>query len=191
MIKYLLILLPLFGLSQDTVKVSNNYFDVIYSQKYKQPLKVTYSVLCNQKDSTKYSRVGLTFKGYKGVITSTDADYINNNFDKGHLAPAEDFDCDSLGIISTFTYLNCALQHYLLNRGVWKSLEEFERKLSINNTIRVEVIIEFKTNKRLKSGTLIPSGFTKTIYMNGKVFHSYYFPNIAPKYKAFTHYQIT
>ena len=50
-------------------------------------------------------------------------DYVNNVWDKGHLAPAAAFNCDRETIKKTFSYLNCALQHEGLNRGPWKELE--------------------------------------------------------------------
>jgi DNA/RNA endonuclease G (NUC1) len=64
-------------------------------------------------------------QGYK---TSDTRDYLNV-YDRGHLAPAADFNCD-LASLRTFTYLNCALQYDELNRGVWRLLEEHERVLA-------------------------------------------------------------
>jgi endonuclease G len=66
-------------------------------------------------------------QGYKNIRHQ---DYLNNVYDRGHLAPAADFNCDLATLRKTFTYLNCALQYDELNRGVWRLLEEHERVLA-------------------------------------------------------------
>jgi DNA/RNA endonuclease G (NUC1) len=80
---------------------------------------------------------------------------------------------------STFTYLNCALQHEGLNRGPWKELERFERDLAkIYAFVSVVVTVHFedKPENWLKTGALVPIGFTKTIWCDGERF-DFYFPN--------------
>ena len=52
-----------------------------------------------------------------------------------HLAPASAFSCDKETLRSTFTYLNSALQHQSLNRGVWNRLEAFERAIALDINI--------------------------------------------------------
>jgi DNA/RNA endonuclease G (NUC1) len=45
----------------------------------------------------------------KDIKTSDTRDYLNNVYDRGHLAPVADFNCDLATLRKTFTYLNCAL----------------------------------------------------------------------------------
>jgi endonuclease G len=62
------------------------------------------------------------------VKTSDGKDYEGNVWDKGHCAPAADFNCTRETLWQTFSYLNCILQHEKLNRGAWRLLEVRERE---------------------------------------------------------------
>ena len=103
--------------------VQTDIFEVCYSSQKQQPLWLSYEVECLTGG---FSRKGLNFKKDKQFtgVTSDNADYYKNVWDKGHLAPAADFNCSYEKLRQTFTYLNCALQHEKLNRGPWKSLEK-------------------------------------------------------------------
>jgi len=179
--KILLILLiitltfPLFGQVKDTVYVTTPIFEVMYSQKFQQPLQLMYQVEC---PTGKTSRSGLDFYKNDTIITSDDEDYVNNEWDKGHLAPAAAFNCDRETMKLTFTYLNCALQHEGLNRGPWKELEGFERNLAkIFPDVCVIIDVVFDDDSEvLPTGAVIPTGFKKTIQFDNKSF-SFYFPN--------------
>ena len=83
------------------------------------------------------------------------------------MVPAASQNCDKKMISETFSYLNCALQHQDLNRKVWKYLEEYERELAQIHNISIIINIEFKTKQKLKTGATLPSGFYKTIIING------------------------
>lgn len=144
--------------------IVTDIFTVVYSEDYQQPLLVKYTVDCPFGDE---GRSGIQWYGYNGVTTSDIEDYRNNEWDRGHLAPAAAFNCDKETIKKTFSYLNCALQHEGLNRGPWKELERFERNLAkvyFPEPIKVEVRILFENEEEwLPSGALIPSGFRKKI----------------------------
>ncbi len=162
-------------LSQPNVGIDTDIFSVRYSSKLEQPLCLTYTVLCPNGDA---SRSGLDFRLYEGVHTSDNEDYKNNEWDKGHLAPAAAFNCDRDMLKETFTYINCVLQHEGLNRGPWKELEKFERNLAkIYNEVYVTVECHFSENSiALPTGATVPDGFTKTIKWENKE-ESFYFPN--------------
>lgn len=163
--------IPLYG-QPKTIKT--DIFTVMYSEEYEQPLMVTYMVLCPNGDA---SRNGLDFRKYDGVHTSDNDDYKNNPYDKGHMAPAADFNCDREMVRSTFSYLNCALQHEGLNRGPWKELERFERDLAkLYPNVEVYIKVHFDSDKKVSGGATIPTGFTKIITFEcGE--YSFYFPN--------------
>ena len=174
-----ILLFSLFCLSvygQGVKTITTDIFTVEYSEVYQQPLNIFYKVECTGGD---VSRLGMSFKTYPGVITSDDADYVDNVWDKGHLAPAADFNCSEDMLKGTFTYLNCALQHEGLNRGPWKELERFERDLAkVYAFVTVEIKVHFEDNPKywLKTGALVPVGFSKTIICDGEWFE-FYFPN--------------
>lgn len=162
--------------SLENIKIKTDIFEIEYSQKYQQPLNVKYIVQCPVGDE---ERDGMIFKKYKGVLTSDDADYINNVWDKGHMAPAGAFTCNATKLLETFSYLNCALQHESLNRGPWKELEHFEKDLTkVFTSVSIEIRLHFENKPEywLKTGALIPIGFTKIIKCDNKTFE-FYFPN--------------
>lgn len=159
------------------VTVNNSVYSIVYSQDFEQPLEISYTVECNKNSKKYYSRKGLNFYKPEGIHTSDGADYYNNVWDKGHMAPAADFNCDLSSLKLTFSYVNCALQHQDLNRGQWKSLEAYEKELAINNEVTIKIYVDFVGSTRSTTGAMIPSGFSKIIYLNGNRFKAYYFPN--------------
>ena len=159
------------------VTVNNSVYSIVYSQDFEQPLEITYVVKCNRNSKKYYNRKGLNFYKPEGIHTSDDDDYYNNVWDKGHMAPAADFNCDLNTLKLTFSYVNCALQHQDLNRGQWKVLESYEKELAINNEVTIKIFVDFVGSTRSTTGAMLPSGFSKIIYLNGNKFKSYYFPN--------------
>jgi DNA/RNA endonuclease G (NUC1) len=161
--------------SQPNIGIDTDIFSVRYSSQLEQPLFISYTVLCPNGDA---SRSGLDFRLYEGVHTSDNDDYKNNEWDKGHLAPAAAFNCDRDMLKQTFTYINCSLQHEGLNRGPWKELEEFERNLAkVYDEVYVTILCHFSENSLLlPTGATVPDGFTKTITWGGKE-ECFYFPN--------------
>ena len=159
--------------AQDTIKTK--IFNVVYSEILEQPTYLSYRVECPTGSA---SRSGLSFKKFPGVKTSDDFDYANNDYDKGHIAPAAAFNCTVESVKLTFSYLNCALQHSGLNRGPWKELERFERNLAkIYDNVEVEVLINFSSKPdTVKGGASIPESFTKTIKFNNQQI-KFKFPN--------------
>ncbi len=156
--------------------IHSDIFTVTYSEKYQQPLELSYTVECPRGTA---SRKGLDFYTCDSIETSDNQDYAKNIFDKGHLAPAAAFNCDRETLKKTFTYLNCALQHQSLNRGPWKELERFERNLAKvygNVTVTINLHFEDKPQNWLPTGALVPVGFTKTIWCDENKF-TFYFPN--------------
>jgi len=154
--------------------IQTDIFEVCYSTQKQQPLWLSYEVECHSGGFSRKSLNSKKDKQFTG-ITSDNADYYKNVWDKGHLAPAADFNCSYEKLRSTFNFLNCALQHEKLNRGPWKNLEKYERKLSEKYTVQVKVVLEF-ANNLLPTGALVPSYFVKILSYNNRV-EVYRFPN--------------
>lgn len=185
----LILFLPLqfFGQLRDSVFVKTPIFNVVYSEKLQQPKWVEYTVLCHDG---KISRKGLDFYPVKGMVTSTNEDYENNIYDKGHLAPAADFNCNQDYLKQTFSYLNCVLQHERLNRGAWRLLESHERELAKQYKVSVEIRMNYsKNSKVLTTGATVPDSFTKTIIYNNK-HEKYFFKNEEPKSSDYNNYKV-
>jgi len=169
------------------VVVKGDIFEIIYSEKYEQPLEVNYTVDC---PLGKASRKGMDFYKVDSIKTSDNYDYKGNIWDKGHMAPAAAFNCDEETLRKTFSYLNCALQHQGLNRGPWKELERFERDLAKLFTVNVKIQVIFdKNSKKLETGATVPSYFIKTITFENYEF-IYKFPNTDVKGKNWATFKI-
>ena len=170
----LLLLLPLSTFGQELKIIETDIFTVGYSEALEQPVWVEYKVLCPNGQA---ERTGMDFYEDENIHTSDDDDYSNNEWDKGHMAPASAFSCDKEMLKKTFTYLNSALQHEGLNRGVWNRLEAFERDLGNFFDVNVRIDVIFGENAQvLPSGATVPTGFIKTIKFDGKT-AVFEFPN--------------
>ena len=185
---FVLLLLPVALVAQrDSVYIKTDIFTAVYSEVLQQPKWVTYTVQCPTGAA---SRKGMDFYTVKGVITSDAADYVNNVWDKGHCAPAADFNCTSEMLYKTFSYVNCVLQHERLNRGVWRLLESYERQLAASNTVTVEIRMVYSQNSQvLPTGATVPDGFYKIIKYGGSI-EKYYFPNTSPTQSDFRQFRI-
>ena len=185
---FLFLLLPVSLLAQrDSVYVKTDIFTSVYSEVLQQPKWVKYTVQC---PDGKAPRTGMDFYTVPGIITSDANDYVNNVYDKGHCAPAADFNCTKELLYKTFTYTNCVLQHERLNRGIWRLLEAYERNLSATNVVEVEIRMVYSpTSLKLPTGATVPDGFYKTIKF-GNTKEVYYFPNTSPTQSDFKKYLI-
>ena len=163
-------------------------FEIVYSEKLQQPKFIRYAVQCPNGSAP---RTGMDFYTCDSILTSDDKDYVNNPYDKGHLAPAADFNCTKELLFKTFTYLNCSLQQENLNRTTWRLLEVRERELAkTNKSVIVEIRCVYSPKSIvLPTGATIPDGYYKTIKY-GKTIEKYYFKNEKPSSTDFTKYKI-
>jgi endonuclease G len=184
-----LFLLPLSLLAQlrDSVYVKTDIYEAVYSEVLQQPKRVWYTVQC---PSGTAARTGMDFYTVPGIVTSDANDYVANVWDKGHCAPAADFNCTREMLLKTFSYVNCVLQHERLNRGVWRMLEVRERDLAKQGKVFVEIRMAYSPrSQKLPTGATIPDGFFKTIKV-ANMTEVYYFPNITPTLSSYTQYKI-
>ena len=188
----LLLTLPLFVFSQktlrDSIYIKTDMFEIVYSEKLQQPKFIRYTVQCPNGSAP---RKGMDFYTCDSILTSDDKDYFNNPYDKGHMAPAADFNCTKDLLFKTFTYLNCSLQQENLNRTTWRLLEVRERELAkTNKTVIVEIRCVYSTKSIvLPTGSTVPDGYIKTIKYSNKI-EKYYFKNEKPLSTDFTEYII-
>lgn len=178
-----LLLFPtcLFAQLRDSVYVKTDIFECVYSEVLEQPKWIKYTVLCPNGTA---SRKGMDFYTVSGIKTSDNADYANNVYDKGHMAPAADFNCTTEMLHKTFSYVNCALQHQDLNRVAWRLLEAKERELAASGVVSVYIRVDFSKDV-LPTGATVPSGFYKEIY-TGREKKCYYFKNEKPQSSDYT-----
>jgi endonuclease G len=168
--------------SQDTIRVKNQVFEVLYSQKLESPLWLRYRSI---NRPTNVNRGSMDFYTEKNIHTSDAEDYVKNIYDKGHLAPAASFSDNMENLKQTFSYLNCMLQDQYMNRGEWRLLEEQERKWDDIEPLTIIIKVVFdKPVKKLPTNAGIPSHMQKHIYFEKqKKWKCYVFLNEKPKFK--------
>lgn len=167
--------------AQDTIRVKNQVFEVLYSQKLEQPLWIKYR---STNRPTIVNRGSMDFYTEKGIKTSDGEDYTKNVYDKGHGAPAATFSDNMENLKQTFSYLNCIMQNQYLNRGEWRLLEEQIRKWDDKENITVLIKLFFDNPvKRVPTNAAIPSHLQKHIYFESqKKWRCFVFLNDRPKF---------
>jgi endonuclease G len=168
--------------SQDTVRVKNQVFEVLYSQNLESPLWLKYR---STNRPTNVNRGTMDFYTEKTIKTSDANDYVKNIYDKGHLAPAASFSDNMENLKQTFSYLNCMMQDQYQNRGEWRLLEEQERKWDDVEPLTILIKVFFdKVPKRVPTNAAIPSHMEKHIYFEkSKKWKCFVFLNEKPKFK--------
>ena len=130
-----------------------------------QPTKLMYTSTNRVKN---VDRGSMNFYTEGDVVTSNNADYYNNVWDKGHLAPAATYSDSMENLKQTFSFLNCALQDQYLNRGEWRLLEEQERVWDDTENLTITVTLEWNEGYQiLPTKGWIPTHMIKEIYFEG------------------------
>jgi DNA/RNA endonuclease G (NUC1) len=147
---------------QTNIVTETSIFTVSYNEVYEQPNWIEYQV---RELNVTVERSG-DFYGVDGIYTSHEDDYHNNDWDKGHLAPAASFLDSQENLEATFSYLNCALMKDNLNRYEWAQLEQQVRdwaaELAVDIDVRVDLFFD-DNHTVLNTGAHVPSRFLKTI----------------------------
>ena len=190
--KKLFLLIPILfftsSVNLDDVTVQKTIYKVRYSQVFEQPLELTYE---SSNRPTNVNRGSMDFYLEPNVKTSDNADYANNIYDKGHLAPAATFSDNEQNLKTTFSYLNCALQNQYLNRGEWRLLEEQERKWDESEKLIIKIDVKFEQGTiKLQTGATVPTSFVKHIHFTKQhIWKCYEFKNQKPT-KKWTEHQV-
>lgn len=177
------------GTRRAEVLVDEGVFLVSYNEVLEQPNWVSYTVRDMVK---KADRKGIRFRTDTRVHTSDAADYYNNPWDRGHLAPAGSFTDSYQNLQATFSYLNIALQKDRLNRGAWAQLENQVRQWAKTyGPIEVRIELLFTENATvLPTGATIPTAFVKRLYFPDGTSQCFEFLNEDPS-SGWEAYQIS
>ena len=171
-------------------EIQASIFKVSYNEIYEQPNWIEYKV---RNVNNSLSRSGYDFYTVDSVFTSNIDDYADNVWDKGHLAPAASFSDTQQNLNATFSFLNCILQHYNLNRYEWAQLEgqirDWSTSLSGDIDVKVEIIHNIN-HEVLPTGAHVPSAFKKTLTFPDNSKKCYYFPNQPTNGKDWTEFEI-
>ena len=124
----------------DTTIYHRNGYSLSYNEKYEQPNWVQYTITPKDLTCEVKAKRKNNFKE-DGLISTKSAslkDYKGSGYDRGHLKASADESCDQEQMDETFLMSNMSPQSPKLNRGAWKKLESYVRKLAlINDSVKV------------------------------------------------------
>lgn len=170
----------------DTIYFKDGFL-LSYSEKFEQPKWVFYTIKINDINcSVKAKREKSVFKNDFEIITgsATLDDYRNSGYDRGHLKPSADESCDQRQMNETFLMSNMSPQNPSFNRGVWKDLENYVRKLTYNyDSIQVITGGNLNDNNLIRIGKNkvgVPNYYYKVLYKykgGQKTIECFYLPN--------------
>jgi len=99
-------------------------------------------------------------------LQASNATFVGTDYDKGHLAPFDDFADDIVAADESFFLTNIVPQPLNNNRGIWKSLEHRTQILTLNKKTTFIItgpIFTSQPEKKMSDGTLIPDKLFKVI----------------------------
>lgn len=172
--------------ASQVIKLQKRFYTIYYDTSRCAPIYTTYLFtrrhIGGKNDRTGFSSDGalaikyqLISKGYKKMP----------GYDKGHLAPNDDFKFTSLAQQQNMVFTNASPQISSFNRTVWKELENHVRNVcNINDSIKVITGV-FQDTINTKSQ--IPSYFWKVLYFKDK---SEYFIGENRRYDNAEHYRL-
>ena len=96
--------------------------------------------------------------------TDLQADYTGSGFDRGHMAPAADFNFDRRALEETYLFTNICPQAPELNRGPWARFEAECRSLAASGTVHIVTFPLFGTATNRMGRVRIPDAFEKVAY---------------------------
>lgn len=98
--------------------------------------------------------------------SATAADYTGSGYDRGHMAAAADMAWNKQAMTESFYTSNICPQKPVLNRGMWKTLEEQVREWAVADSAIVVVtgpIVGSSTETIGKNRVAVPQSFFKVI----------------------------
>lgn len=177
-ISSILISIAIIGCSQELPRmidendqiIEHKAYTLSYNEGCEQANWVKYLILKEDLDST-FAKRKNNFKSDTMVITGSahKNDYKGSGYDRGHLAPAAIFKESQVEMDESFYMSNISPQKPGMNRGVWKRIENYERKVAIA-----------KDSVWVITGPIL-KGITKTIGDNKVCVPDFYFKIIYTK----------
>jgi endonuclease G len=120
------------AVSNDTITIKHKSYTTAFSKSKRFSIVVKYwltkaMLSCQQRiKRTNKFRPDPLLPDY----TNLGKDYRKSGYDRGHNMAAADCGCDLTGIAESFYYSNICPQTRALNRGRWKSLEQYIRRFA-------------------------------------------------------------
>ncbi len=172
---FLMVSLPLFSQYKADTTITNEAYTAYVNKELGEPLYVKYKLYKGGGDCKRASNWVNDTK----LKLVNEEQYKGTQYDKGHLANAEDFayNChlDSL----TFRDYNRIPQTRKLNRGIWKATEIDIRELSQKDSLMIYCGGFWDSSSKVINGMKIPVSCFKVVYSlsQKKIIYCYIFLN--------------
>lgn len=149
------------------ILITNLAFNVAWDDETRCPAWVSWDV--EPHEVVKTNRLHVSFRADDRVHGSDLAnDYTGSGYDRGHMAPAADFNFDLDALKETYLFTNVCPQDPSVNRGLWSAFESEVRNLAKSGTVHVVCWPEYDTNERGMCSRIgrvaVPSAFVKVAY---------------------------
>nr|CAB3242554.1 endonuclease G, mitochondrial-like [Phallusia mammillata] len=122
--------------SNTNIKERGNYV-LSYDRRNRNPNWVfehlTKDIVAKTEDSA--DRTNINFiedQTIPKIFRSTNRDYLNSGYDRGHMAAAANHRADQYWMEETFLLSNISPQHPHFNRNAWNNLERYVRSLAFH-----------------------------------------------------------
>lgn len=154
------------------VVLNHKYYEVHYQPEWRMAKYVRYTLTAaqlrekkaNRKKSGRFIPDPQLETMQLSAVTEKEC-AKGSGYDKGHLAPAEDFRYDQEAMNSTFVLSNVVPQKAGLNRGIWKKLENRVRRWACGEekiTVFTGPLLD-KPVSKLTTGLAVPEEFFKIV----------------------------
>lgn len=183
-----------FSQSSDTMTVTHKYYSTTFSKSKHFPVVVKYWLTKKMfACKVRFKRTNkFTADPKLQAYTNLSKDYSHSGYDQGHNMDAYDNGCDSIGMIESFYYSNMCPQTPRLNRGIWKSLEEYTRKKAKTFDSVLVWCGSVAIGKKHIGKVAVPEYCWKIIYVKKSgVIEAYSFRNDKSQSKPLTAYKVS
>jgi len=142
------------------VIITNIAYTAAFDTQTRCPAWVDYEL--EPREIVKAGRASFAFRPVASVqYTDNSADYFGGEFDRGHMAPAADFNFDAAALRETYSFANVCPMARTLNRGPWRKVEEAVRRMAASSSVRVVTFPIFLGPTNRIGRVAVPDGFAK------------------------------
>lgn len=143
--------------------ITNLCYVAAYDTETRCPAWVAYDLEPGEIIQT--NRASISFHADKRVpYTDNTEDYVGTMFDRGHMAPAADFNFDANALKATYSFVNVCPMARSMNRGPWRMAEDKVRSLAESGTVHIVSFPIFKETTNHIGRVRVPDAFVKVAY---------------------------
>lgn len=173
--------------TDDIAVLTHKSYTTFYSKDKNYPVKVEWWL--TKKALTCSNKIARSDKFLPDPLlrnaTDLQTSYTGSGFDRGHNYNAADGACDAVSMAESFYFSNMTAQYPSLNRGDWKALEEYTRKLALEKD-SIKVICGSSGVLKRIGKVAVPISCWKVIYIKSeKKAYAYLFTNDSTKPDGF------